>query len=279
MGITGPLFLSKADAKSAFRILPLRISLWPWLVMFVVNPKMGRKQYFVDKCLPFGASISCALFQRFLNALCHVTYFRTCSPPKRITNYLDDFLFVAITLFRCNQMVKKFMEMCEEFSVPIANDKTEWGTVRLVFLDILMDGEFMICSIPEDKHNKAINLLKTMLEKKKATVQDLQSLCGYLNFLSKAIFPGRAFTRRMYSKFANVVNLKQGRNSGIDESQAVLLKSNFKLKRHHHVKLDQEFKVDCQVWLQFLTHHKLSKVVNRPMIDTLQFEWVYLWRR
>ena len=39
------------------------------------------------------------------------------------------------------------------------------------------------------------------------------------------------------------------------------------LKPHYHIRLDAEFKFDCQVWLSFLMHPDLARVVNRPMID------------
>ena len=35
-----------------------------------------------------------------------------------------------------------------------------------------------------------------------------------------------------------------------------------KLKQHHHVCLDAEFKADCKVWLEFLTNINLNKVVG-----------------
>ena len=50
--------------------------------------------------------------------------------------------------------------------------------------------------------SRAVNTLRYLLGKKKATVKDLESLAGLLNFLNRAIFPGRAFTHRMYAKFA-----------------------------------------------------------------------------
>ena len=81
-------------------------------------------------------------------------------------------------------------------------------------------------------------------------MKSIQKLCGYLNFLTCAIFLGRAFLRRMYSKYSNCLR------KGIDS----------KLKAHHHVRLDKEFKFNCQVWLEFLTM-KESFIVNRPMID------------
>ena len=64
-------------------------------MMCAQNPKTGEWEYFIDKCLPFEASISCAHFQQVSNALIHVAEVRTATV---ITNYLDDFLFVAITI-------------------------------------------------------------------------------------------------------------------------------------------------------------------------------------
>ena len=43
-------------------------------------------------------------------------------------------------------------------------------------------------------------------------------------------------------------------------------KNGKKLKAHHHVLLDSEFKFDCNVWRLFLTHFRDSGVC-RPMID------------
>ena len=51
---------SKSDLTSAFRILPMKTSHHCWLDLMAEDPLMGKKQFFVDKCLQFGASISCA---------------------------------------------------------------------------------------------------------------------------------------------------------------------------------------------------------------------------
>ena len=85
------IFMSKTDGKSAFRVFPLNSKSWPWLIMMAVNPQTDKVQYFVDKCLPFGTSISCALFQKLSDALKHIIEF---IEQKRnfLTNYLDDFL-------------------------------------------------------------------------------------------------------------------------------------------------------------------------------------------
>ena len=212
------------------------------------DPKTNEWFYFVDKCLPFGSSISCALFQRFSNALKHLTEF-CLGINDQITNYLDDFLFLALTAWRCNYQIQQFLLLCEEVSIPVSHEKTEWASMLMVFLGIMLDGEGFTLGIPLDKRIKAVNLLILMMNKQSVTVKQLQALCGFLNFLGKAIFPGRTFTRRIYAKYSQC--------------------GDSILKQHHHIRLDQEFKADCAVWLKFLRDTDLSKVVNRPMVDIL----------
>ena len=109
----------------------------------------------------------------------------------------------------------------------MSSDNTEWATNNIIFLGILLDGKTMTLSIPIEKRDKALKLLDYFADKKKATVKELQVLTGYLNFLSRAIFPGRAFTRKIYTKYSNATG---GSNA------------QFKLKHFHHVRLDREFK-------------------------------------
>ena len=72
-------------------------------------------------------------------------------------------------------------------------DKTEWGTRRITFLVIMLDGHSLCMLVPEDKRDKALRMVRNMLSKKKATVKEIQVLAGTLNFLCKAIYPGKAF--------------------------------------------------------------------------------------
>ena len=176
------LWFAKMDLKSAFRILGLNWRSWPYLVMKAKNPDNGRTQYFVDKCLPLGSSISCAHFQQFSDALKHVFEFITGC--KFVTNYLDDFLFIAKSEDECNHLVKKFIELCHFLNVPISMDKTELATTRIIFLGILLDGEFKVMAVPEEKRIKALNQIDNLISNRKAQVKQLQQLAGTLNFLS-----------------------------------------------------------------------------------------------
>ena len=124
--------------------------------------------YFVDKCLPFSSRISCTIFQRFSDSLVFILgYLTKLKQRLPVSNYLDDFLFLARALHLCNQLIHQFLLMCFEIGVPIADEKTVWAILRLVFLGVLLDGHLKILAVPGDKRQKALNLLLKFVEKKK----------------------------------------------------------------------------------------------------------------
>ena len=96
--------------------------------------------------------------------------------------------------------------------------------------------------IPCEKIQKGRNLIENMLNKNsgKVTVHDLEKLTGFLNFLGRAIIPGRAFTCRLYA-------YAQGN-----------------LKLQYHVRINNEMRQDLNMWLEFLHH---PTVYSRPFID------------
>ena len=203
------------------------------------SPLDGKWYYFVDKCLPFGAAISCSIFQAFSDALAFIVWFKT---KLHNINYLDDFFFVALLKAVCDHQINQFIEICHDINFPVSMEKTFWGSKLIVFLGLLIDTNRQIIGIPVEKVTRAVNLVQKMprAKKRKVTVHDLQSLAGFLNFLCKAIVPGRVFTRRMYS----------------------IAPSN--LKKHHHVKLTHEVILDLEMWLSFLND---SSAYSRPFAD------------
>ena len=84
-----------------------------------------------------------------------------------------------------------------------------------------------------------------MLERKskKTTIRELQELCGFLNFLCRAVVPGRAFTRRLYAYTKSTAST---------------------MKAHHHVRINYEMRMDLEMWNTFLHHHS---ILARPFLD------------
>ena len=246
------IFFGKTDQKSAFRLIPVLISHRWWLLIKTEDPKTGEVFFFVDKCLPFGVSISCAIFQEFSDSLKHMVEYLLCLDDV-VSNYLDDFLFIAFLKDECDRMVSTFLLLCKRINCPVTEEKTEWATVIITFLGMLLDGKRHCMCIPKEKRTRALSQLNWIKSKKKVTIKEIQCLTGLLNFLNKAIVPGRVFTRQMYAK----LRLKD--NKGRD------------LKQYHHTNLSREFKNDCNIWVLFLQNAGAS-VLCIPFVDLKAFQ-------
>ena len=237
-------YVAKSDMRSAFRNLGISMRFWRFLLMKAKSPLDGKYYYFVDKCLPFGASISCSHFQRVSNAIAHIVKGRT---GRDLVNYLDDYLFAALMKMICNGQVHEFLKVCEEIKFPVSLEKTFWSSKRMVFLGLLIDTINQMVLIPIEKLEKAKDLISSVLLKrsKKLTVNQLQKICGFLNFLGRCVIPGRAFTRRLYSHTAAKPGKKQ-------------------LLPHHHIRITQDMRLDLLVWKKFL---EFPEIFCRPFMD------------
>ena len=245
------IYFLKTDLKSTFHVLPGHRDEYFLLILKANNPETNKIQYFVDKSMPFGASMSCHNFQRFSDALKHLVQ-ELKGIRQTITNYLDDFLFLHYLRQICNELLRGFLEVCELIRFPVAIEKTMWATEIIEFLGVLLNGRKCTICIPADKVTKALNQIQQITHRKRTTIKTLQQVTGTLNFLTRAIVPGHTFTRRIYSKFAQKSFTSKGQL----------------LKPYHHVKVDNELKNDCMVWEMFLTNQSM---VNRPFIDVKEF--------
>ena len=142
--------------RSAFRNLGMARQSWQYLIIKAVSLTDGHTYYFVDKCIPFGAAISCAHFQKFSNAMAHIVSYRT---GKILVNYLDDFLFIALLKLLCDNQVREFLAICQMINFPISEEKTFWGTTMLTFLGSFIDSVSQTVSLPTDKILKGKELI------------------------------------------------------------------------------------------------------------------------
>ena len=216
--------LAKADIKSAFRLLPVAKEDFKLLGF-----KFGDHYYF-DKALPFGCSISCAIFETFARFLEWVI--RINCPVGELEHYLDDFLFGGRSgTAHCQMMLSSFHAVSETFGVPIASEKTEGPTTVLVFLGLELDSILMQVRIPLEKIKLIITQIQDILRHKRSvTLKELQSLLGSLNFMCRAVVPGRPFCRRLIDATCGVTS------------------------RHHFIRLKPGMRQDLKMWLRFFRH-------------------------
>ena len=236
--------LAKSDVKSAFRLIPIAAS------DFDVLGFKFENHYYFDKMLPFGSSISCALWEKFASFLHWLTEERNGHKP--ILHYLDDFLFVGKAgASDCDISLSIFLQICQELGVPIAIDKTVQPTTTLVYLGIEFDTINMVMRLPQDKLAALKQLITSTLDRKKIELRQLQSLIGSLNFTCRVVAPGRAFCRRL-------INATIGVN-----------------KPFFKIRVTNAMKEDLHVWLSFLTSYNGVTVI--PNTEWLSNETIQLF--
>lgn len=216
----GPACLiGKMDLKSAFRLLPIHPS------DFCLLGIKFQDFYYFDKCLPFGCALSCALFEKFSKflhwALSHTT------KSSNICHYLDDFLFVGPNASdECDRLMQQFSHICKDLGVPIAADKTEGPTTNITYLGLGINTASQTLFIPHDKVTSLNDQLRDLCNRKKITLQQLQSLCGLLAFCGRALPAARAFIRRFYGAMSSAYRPHHmiRVTSGMRQDALVLLK-------------------------------------------------------
>ena len=234
-------YLFKVDIKSAFRLIPIHPSDFSLLGMIF------QDQYYIDKCLPFGLSVSCAVFERFSTFLeWHV---KQESESKQLIHYLDDFCGCSNNRDKAENSLKKTLSCFEALGVPVSDEKVEGPSTNIKFLGLEVDTVEMVVRLPKDKLKDLRESIDWFMEKKqkKVTLCQLQSLIGKLNFACRAISPGRAFCRRL-----------------IDATMGVK-------KPFHSIRVTKSMIDDLCVWQSFLMRHNgvtmMVKNLNDPYVE------------
>ena len=213
--------VAKADLKDAFRIVPLAPAAYRLLGF------KWKEEYYYDKCLPMGCSISCQTFESLSQALQWVL--TTKLSVKYISHILDDFiLFGHRGSDECGRFLHTFLAMAEQVNLPVKHSKTVFPSTSVELHGIQVDTVKLQISLPSDKVQDAKIAVDNMYKRRKVTLNSLQSLIGILNFACRVVVPGRAFLRRL-------INLTIG------------------VKRSDHfIRLNSEARKDLLAWKLFL---------------------------
>ena len=214
--------LGKSDIKSAFRLLPVSPNDFDQLGFFFEG------EYYFDKALPFGCSISPATFEMFARFLEYAVRKRLTNTNGDLLHYLDDFLFGGSKGTNdCQLVMDHFLSCMVNLGVPIASEKTEGPKTVIVFLGLELDTEAMVVRIPIEKVKEIIRKIENVRQKPKVVLRDMQSLIGSLQFACRAIVPGRPFIRRLINSICGLT------------------------RPHHHLRVTKAMKNDLEMWLAF----------------------------
>jgi len=212
--------LAKVDIRNAYR----NLSVHPddrWLLGMY-----WKGQVFIDTVLPFGLRSAPKIFNSVADALEWVI---RSAGVAEICHYLDDFLVAgAPGTPGCSEALAVLVGHMEWLGFPVADEKLEGPTTKLIFLGIEIDSESLVMRLPQEKLAALKGLISSWKDRRWCIRSELQSLAEKLQQACKVVQPGRSFLRRVFQ----------------------LLKGT--QHAHHHIRLNRSFRSDLAWWDLFL---------------------------
>lgn len=183
-------FLAKTDIKDAFRSTPIHVDEYSLLGI------KWRGLYYYDPCMPMGCSSFCKTFDTFSTEVEWIA--RHKLNISLIVHLSDDLLIVVPIRILCKTQLDIFLDLCTYLGIPMTPENTFWPIYHsLSFAGIDPDSQKLEPRLPREKIEKCTQLLSAFLRQKKATLSDIQSLTGLLNFACLVVVRGRAFLVRL----------------------------------------------------------------------------------
>ena len=173
-----------------------------------------------------GTKSSAYCCQRVTNAISFIMF----QIGIYILNYLDD-LASAETAENAYFSFNTLRTILRKCGIEEAQNKACPPSTNMVFVGILFNTVKMTIEVTPERLNEINFLLYTWLNKETASLKEIQSLLGKLNFVAACVRPGRIFISRML-KWLKVLNKGDS--------------------RHKQVPIPNYVKKDIRWWYKFL---------------------------
>ena len=195
--------LFKFDVCSAYKQIRLIIDDWH-LQGEMFRDDQGIACFDFCSAANFGAKSSGFIWEEY--GKCFEFAIRWIALVDAITRYVDDFLAMSAPsndghdICRFLNTKSRILQLAKTMGIEL--DKFDEGT-RLPFLGVIIDTEKMRFEVPPDRLAFICSELKRWPTRRGCTKNELQSLIGYLQYLTRIIPWGRAFIHRMIRLVAN----------------------------------------------------------------------------
>lgn len=155
---------------------------------------------------------------------------------------MDDFLLAEATEARCLAAYEALLALLAKIGleVNLKPHKTHGPRQVVLFVGVEFDSVAMTASLDAVKLTKAVAMLQRFAGLQRASVQEVQSLLGFLNWVCKVVYGGRTFLHRMLSSLR-----ERGTNS-------------------RYVALDASFQADVAWWLEWLPEFNGKRIIIDP---------------
>lgn len=186
------MFMASVDISAAYRSILVHPSQWKYQgISWDID---GIKTYLLDTHLCFGLRCAPYLFTQISNFVIRCLKRRGFS---NCTSYLDDFLVTGDTEEECRLAQQNLISILRSLGFFIAWDKCVSPTQSITYLGVSLNTIDMSVKIPPAKMQKLRDEIKFFSGKKRATVKQIQRLCGILAHCSKVIKGGCTFSHRI----------------------------------------------------------------------------------
>jgi hypothetical protein len=184
------IWLCKIDIKAAYRLVPVHPDDWHLLGM------QWRGKYYYDPVLVFGLASACQQWERVATAAHWIAKHHL--KLDLMIHYIDDYLLISVgSAELAETQLKALLKLFDMLGLPISLEKLEGPTHVLCFLGIQIDTRSMTVALDSVRLSYVQSLLSDWMKMDRASIQQLQSLTGTLNFCCKVIRAGRVFLRRL----------------------------------------------------------------------------------
>lgn len=217
----------KRDLRRAYRQIPIDPKDYS-LVGF-----SWKGHYFVDRVLPMGLTSSAYICQRVTNAVRFIAE----KHDVLVVNYLDDFAGADVSELADDSFLK-LKWVLDQCGLEESVEKACGPSHRMSFLGIWFDTEKMTIEVTPERLREIPELVLVWLEKDSASLKEIQSLVGKLNFVASCVRPGRIFI----SRILNFLRDFKGENCSLE--------------------IPEELKKDLSWWSEFLLVYNGVSMLN-----------------
>lgn len=189
-----PILLWKRDLKSCYR----QWALCPGSVHLVGYKFEGK--YWYDLVLSMGSSSAAQICQKITNMIRRMY---SQNMGQEVVNFLDDFAGASIPE-EADRDFSDLGELLKEIGVTEGLEKACAPSTLMTFLGILFNTVAMTLSLPPDKVDELTTQLNKWYNRDEATLRQMQSLIGSLNFACGIVRAGRIYMSRLINSIRGV---------------------------------------------------------------------------
>lgn len=197
-------YMATVDIDSAYRTVTVAPQHWTYQgLRWPIN---GQEAYVMDTSLCFGLRCAPYVFNQISNFITRCLRKRGYNA---VINYLDDYWVTGNTFHECQSAQMTLIEILGSLGFLVSFKKCTTPATKVTYLGIEFNSTSMTIALPQSKMEKLKTELEFFKGRTRATVRQMQRLCGIVSHASKVIKGGRTFSRRMIDLLKGLPNTQK----------------------------------------------------------------------